>query len=541
MKKIIKNILLILTIILIQGCYKDKGSYDYKEINEVEIELPEVMEVRFPKRDSLLVEIVPKLSQTQVEDNSNLSFSWSIISIGSIKEISKNQICSLYVKPSDKDMSLRLTVTDNTLGTEWYKEMKLKEIPPYNSTWFVLQDVNGKSVLGAVDGVDKGKGVAILDIYKDETGGSLDKLGKPVELATNISYGTSLGAFAMLFGRSNPERVVMVAGENNIEILNLKNLGSIWSGGIDNLFRCVNPIPKKVSKILFHDDNSGEAIINDNKLYWANFDGYSLYRTVKDVDDKPFTSSKMNIGYLKEKGFIIYDGLKNKFSFCRPTAAAMNFEQSINTPVILSQKAAEDSPNLKLEPIGSNDQQNKFNPDNITGVDRMIDILRVDDYTYACALGEGNKILIYRFNCAGWDGNETARCDGFYEIDMPSEITNTSEISFAGSIVNTKTVFMAVENQVFKIDLGKAVPKILSIYKNDTPNLKITKMKFRYGEMYYDKKFYEVLCVAVDYGDNTGGFIELNLNSAGDVIRGEGSTYEYKGFGKIVDIIYSFK
>jgi hypothetical protein len=82
-----------------------------------------------------------------------------------------------------------LTVVDKSLNTNWYKEVKIVCIPPFATTWFVLQESQNNAVLGAVDGVGNGAGVVVKDIYKSETGNSLN-IGKPIGLEFSKYYGS---------------------------------------------------------------------------------------------------------------------------------------------------------------------------------------------------------------------------------------------------------------------------------------------------------------------------------------------------------------
>ena len=79
MKNMIKIAwLLLTTIILAYGCYDDKGNYNYTDINEIGIKTDKTLNVRLPKgNDSTLVRIIPELSQTLSDNESNLSFLWT--------------------------------------------------------------------------------------------------------------------------------------------------------------------------------------------------------------------------------------------------------------------------------------------------------------------------------------------------------------------------------------------------------------------------------------------------------------------------------
>lgn len=51
---------------LLQGCYEDKGNYDYHDVNDIKIEIPEA-KVRMPKTEAQSVTLTPELSQTMAQ------------------------------------------------------------------------------------------------------------------------------------------------------------------------------------------------------------------------------------------------------------------------------------------------------------------------------------------------------------------------------------------------------------------------------------------------------------------------------------------
>ena len=77
MKGFVKiNSFLLGSLLLLLGCYDDKGSYNYHDINEINIELPATVNVRLSKEEAVPVSIEPKLSQTLEKEESHLSYRW---------------------------------------------------------------------------------------------------------------------------------------------------------------------------------------------------------------------------------------------------------------------------------------------------------------------------------------------------------------------------------------------------------------------------------------------------------------------------------
>ena len=56
MKRFVKiNSFLLGSLLLLLGCYDDKGSYNYHDINEINIELPATVNVRLSKEEAVPV------------------------------------------------------------------------------------------------------------------------------------------------------------------------------------------------------------------------------------------------------------------------------------------------------------------------------------------------------------------------------------------------------------------------------------------------------------------------------------------------------
>lgn len=546
MKNIMKIALLLLaTVMLTYSCYDDEGNYSYTDINEVGIKLDETINVRLPKgNDSTLVEIVPELSQSLLENESNLSFLWTNVTNSTEKpvEYGRQKICSLYVKADSKDFKIRLTITDGSTTVKWYKEIALKMIPPFSNTYFVLQEVGGNSVLGAVDGEGEA-GMVMPNVYKNETGSEIPISGKPIALVGNETYGSVCPLpeyLYYLYGCNKKQRIITIVTDQNAMTLNTENFRSIHADNLATMMKCIrdySPAPEK----LLSAEGHGEMLINNGKLYWANMDGYSLFRSVTMNDSETF--SAQNVGALGKKGYIVYDDSKQRF-LVSLKGSDFYYETDYNKPIYNGSTAPTDANGATLEAIGKTDVENEFNPDHIEGISKVLDIISGGPgfaHTYACAIGTDNMIHIFRFNAGGWPASdETPRCDGYYHVALPEGVQNGEELSFAISSAYDGILFIAGGNKIYKLDTKRAQPKLSVIYEYENGAAKITRIKFKYPNTYYETPYKYTLAASVDNGGDNS-IVEMLLNSAGDVSRDNQSIFEYKGFGKIIDFAYSFK
>ncbi len=546
MKNIVKITLLLLTVaMLTYSCYDDKGNYNYTDINEVGIKLNETINVQLPKGDdSTLVEIVPELSQSLLDNESNLSFLWTNVANISEKpvEYSRQKICSLYIKANSKDFKLRLTVTDGSTTVKWYKEISLKMIPPFSNSYFVLQEVGGNSILGVIDGEGDAR-IVIPNIYKNEIGTELPISGRPIALVGNETYGSVCPlpeSLYHLYGCNKKQRVITIITDQNAMVMNTGNFRNIHSEYLNTMMKCIRdftPAPQKLLSVEGH----GEMLINNNKLYWANMDGYSLFRTVKMNDSDTFTAQ--NVGALGKKGYIVYDNSKQRFLVCLK-GSDFYYETNYNKAIYNGSSAPTDNNGAILETIGKTDVENKFNPDHVEGIAQVLDIISGGEYfthTYACAIGTDNMLHIFRFNADGWPASDNiARCDDYFHVTLPEGIQNGKELSFAISSGYNGILFVAGGNKIYKLDTKRAQPKLSVIYEYENAAAKITRIKFKYPDSYYETQYKYQLTASVDNGSDNS-IVEISLNSAGDVSRDNKGIHEYKGFGKIIDFEYSFK
>ena len=63
-----------LGVLLLASCYKDKGNYSYRDLNEISIDLPEIVSVQ----QGMVLEVSPKLSFALEENEENLSYEWVV-------------------------------------------------------------------------------------------------------------------------------------------------------------------------------------------------------------------------------------------------------------------------------------------------------------------------------------------------------------------------------------------------------------------------------------------------------------------------------
>lgn len=138
------------------GCYKDKGNYNYHEVNDVNIQTSDT--VIAIQGDTL--NITPVLKQALAKDESQLKFEWSVkIRTTGVGSDSTNLILSeqrnlsipvtLYAESDYYAMNYK--VTDITTGITYRKQIALMVTTNYRNGWMVLEQANDHTDISFVN------------------------------------------------------------------------------------------------------------------------------------------------------------------------------------------------------------------------------------------------------------------------------------------------------------------------------------------------------------------------------------------------------
>lgn len=142
-----KSIYGVFLVLLLNSCYKDKGNYQYHDINDITIsEIPERIDV-LGNLDTLKIspKVVSSLDGTIQNNDANYHFTYSVS--GSVKagDISYVALDSTY--PKDLNYLVKLTpklydasfiVTDKRTGVQTMKPFKLNVASGVTEGWMVL-------------------------------------------------------------------------------------------------------------------------------------------------------------------------------------------------------------------------------------------------------------------------------------------------------------------------------------------------------------------------------------------------------------------
>lgn len=534
--------------LLLGACYDDLGNYDYKEINELTVVLPEVVEVVVANKDSVKVVLQPEVKQSAREDNSNLAYLWRK------KEVSGSSVWKVCGREKDytvrinsrttENMSFRFAVTDTVLGITTYKEVTLKIENPLENAWFVLQNQVGKSVLGAVDGSGIGA-IVYKDIYQHLLGVGKEIPGEPRALEVNP---------ALSPGKLETKTVIYVLTNEGGRMMDSRTLETIYD------YKEMLLGLEGSAKPEFVKADQGELIIDNGKMWYATWSEYSIFYPIKLATDLGTDYYLTNALLTVDHQVIAYDRMQNRFLwYDRWENPPTLYGETVRNGELQYYNVNGSSNRARLKRIAEvPEYPNVFNPDE-TGLQ---DVLFMGVHSFG-GLGASMKGMavgrkqgsaqwhIYEFSNDGLSIGDRARCSGYYTF-MPSAGDEDSW-QFASSCYFNNIFFYASGNKVYRVDLNSFVPLETKIYEYPDPSSRITKMKFRHeriAEMSLDWGSMSLtmedqpywLGLAVEHADKTASLVEMRLKPSGEVLKEDGNqkVYEYKGFEGIVDIGYSF-
>ena len=535
------------------GCYDDKGDYDYHDVNTMDIVIPET-KVRMPKEEAVEVSIIPEISQTLEQNEENLVFQWKRTIEGKkagsdrlsdYKDYSVGKECKVTVEPYESEnIGLMLVITNKKNGTTWYQIGEVAIIRPLNPCWFVLQEKEGKGVLGAIEGTPGGYYV-YPDVFKSELNQSFPLEGKPLAVSARKNYGDSYLSSMLVFFGFKVSPALMVVTDQDLALLTPSTLITRYPSN-KILFEPTGkgePLNIEFYKMSAH----GELFVNSGKAYCAPMDGFCVPFSVKKESEFLAISAYGSYG----GGYLFFDSENHRFlSASIPSYYDYMMNQATQNIRRYGTKWSDQKP-VQTYFISSN-ELDAFDPNKIEPSLEMRDIVTggsQGDFAYAIAAPQnGQELTVFKFS------DEDPVCTARYRLALPSEV-NIETTKFTASYAYTANlIFMTSGNKLYRIDLDRGRAIELYTYETD-PSAQIVSLKFKDPESVREEdddeetgEYKEKLGMSVGLGINTaakGVVVELQLTVAGDVSREENSICVYEDpdqpIGKIVDISYNYE
>ncbi len=183
MKNIRSLFILIALCFAFSGCYKDKGNYDYKPVNELtfsNFDSENGYRVDFGQ----LLTVSPQLKGTLDPDGTKNAYTyvWSIEINGKDSVISAEKVLNVKLEVPPGNYTLKLIVKDDASGVQYPIKTQLLVTTKVFEGYMVLNEVNGKSRL---DMITYYRTDNIFEQHTDvlaEMSSDLPLQGKPVQV-----------------------------------------------------------------------------------------------------------------------------------------------------------------------------------------------------------------------------------------------------------------------------------------------------------------------------------------------------------------------
>ncbi|WP_205511275.1 PKD-like family lipoprotein [Longitalea arenae] len=150
----INIIICTLAALVLASCYKDKGNYDYRQINEVILKTDrETINVILP--DSLKVNLT--IEQTQ-PNPAGFSFEWVLYLSGGTplqrRVLDTTQNLKARITELPGTYYLMVYARDRNTGVEFQKRLNVSVLTPYSEGWMVVEENNGACDISMISPVD---------------------------------------------------------------------------------------------------------------------------------------------------------------------------------------------------------------------------------------------------------------------------------------------------------------------------------------------------------------------------------------------------
>lgn len=534
--------------ILLFSCYDDLGNYDYKEINEIKIEMESTYWVDVPQVGTTVLTIEPKVSQTRYEGNDNLVYRWR----------QANEKQSYDVISDKKDLEIEITsndlgnyiyrfeVEDTTVNITSCHWVSVRKSKPYQRAWYLLQDVDGMARLGIIEGKD-GKVKCNSDINNIAAIGLGKIEGTPRGLSPNLSY--------TAWNEPTNERPRLdIITDKNVYRYDVMQMSRLYDGEYLLFHKSLSGI--KEFDITAVQNIGAEVILESGVFCMAHgySNGFSIFYPIR-IEGKDSMDYQATCAYSPDDNqhAIVYDNKHKRLLYfphsAQDAANAMADDRRIR------------GGNFSLyKPFGKNNRSKmrqiefsgvaQFNPSKIDGEVFQMNMVGKEIWTLARS---GNTIKVYALDQNALYYGTGMACVGYYEF---TPALDPSLCSFAGSTKFEKMLFYTAGNKIYSVDLSYSTPQSNLVYEyTEDLSVQFTTLKFEAEEKDRSIAAYDEygnrldvtrdnmplrLGAAIKYNDSEYGLLSLEINENGRLK----SSFEYnqdeqgRPFRKIVDIAY---
>jgi hypothetical protein len=288
-KKYIYGLLFFATAIVLGSCYKDKGNYDYTDINNVVLKTArDTFNVLLP--DSLKVNLSIEQSMADAAD---LSFEWVLYPTGTpLTRRTLDTTQNLKAKITELPGTYYLVVyaKDRKTGVEYQKQQYVSVLSAYSQGWLVVEENNGACDISMISPVD----TVFRNIYSGANKGA--KLPAGTSRIPEIRiYSTDQRVFIL-----SPSDMIQV---NYSDFVKLKDFTEFfWEA------------PAVVKPQEYFANSYDEMMLNNGKIYSRSLNAPSSSAIKLNLPPEGnYYMAPYEIYASGSSGYIVYDTIGQKF------------------------------------------------------------------------------------------------------------------------------------------------------------------------------------------------------------------------------------
>ncbi|MDE7074990.1 MAG: hypothetical protein K2O69_08135 [Odoribacter sp.] len=526
-----------LFILLAVGCYKDRGNYDYKDVNDFEIVLSPASTnennsytINQPAIDTAHFTLKAEVKQTLENEKDNLFFEW--ISTTTVNRVTiqdtihAEEITLAFPPGKTTSYSVMCRVKDLTTDIEYYKNITVKTQVPFHDAWLLVHGADGERKLGAIEWD--------VDNNMRWTEDMLTIMGQQAfPHLTSITY-TPMGYTPMEYREG--ERLLLTSAPDSSFVIRPFDCTRIadW-----NTMRPINsPNIKIKGKIFGSDVNLYMGFVDESgRFFWGRNMGYFYEAWGNQVP-----GYHVDRFYINNQGYAtLWDDVNKRFMY-------YNFQQ--NEGYDMWGQTRQDSKNTAeisyFESIPAAEMQDKEilytgrgTKSVGNGGDEESTLFIAKDGTGVCYL--------YQFSYNSKDDEDKDKGRGKDEDqgngsaigkvvrDTLHTLRFNERTLFAASDEYNEQLFYVQDNQLFRLNLNNE--ENINLHNVEGT---IKQFAFRLSNVMPgmpDKENMRIIGLVVQKIDGTNEFQEIHMDNAGDVT--DVKTYQLDGVTTIIDFTYT--
>lgn len=492
----------LLILIAVSACYKDKGNYDYKNVNDFKVTITpaptdkefNIYVVNQPGIKAETFKLTAEVTQTVNTSEDNIEYTWYRTLKVDKKTISSDTIYGqenlMEIVASKKtEWDILLVVRDKSMELEYYRSITVKTKIPFYNSWLFVHGKAGERKLGALSWNTVGDAEVTPDI--------MEAMGQPgYPNMTGITY-TNCGAenyqaWERLFIISAPDSVTYIYPFNS------KVMGRYHQMGIAN--------SQKVKDIItMKEGHSGAVgfINNAGKLFYTEKEAYlnAGIPRFTTIQSNVAENYKVDLAYVDSEGTAtMWDNTNKRLMCYYKKEKGLSYIGTLTPQDLLDKEALW----LGRDAIS-------VNGDN----ESMLFIAKNEN---------NNKCYLYHISFGGKDGKMTKGDDGKEEESDEYGIVTCDSTHSWGFTKNTRfAVSDYYSDQIFFTEGGAIYRGIFAngekIKLYDTKGT-IKQIAFRNTNTYNVPAYtinMRILGILVTNADGTDEIHEIHISNGGDV------------------------